>query len=90
MEFLKSMFSLLIFFISIGALVSILIFVFDVLKWHDREDRVKVVPSKSPEPEKKDNANVYQKDYTESEVSNVGDDAGQYNSSAFLGSGLQS
>ena len=79
MEFVKSMLGLLLLCISIGAIASIGIFLLDVIKWHEREKRVTVTPSKEP---------VAKKDYTESEVSNVGDDDGKYNTSAFLGSGL--
>lgn len=79
MALIKLMLGLLIFFVSIGAIVSIVTFLVDVIKWHDREVPVKVRPSNEPVPDK---------DYTESEVSNVGDDAGKYNSSTVLGSGL--
>lgn len=81
MALIKLMFGLLLFAVSIGAFVSIITFLVDVIKWHDKEKPVKIKPSNEPLPHK---------DYTESEVSNVGDDAGQYNTSAFLGSGLQS
>jgi len=79
MAFIKLMLGLLIFCVSIGAIVSIGTFLVDVIKWHDREVPVKVKPSNEPVPAK---------DYTESEVSNVGDDVGKYNTSTVLGSGL--
>ena len=42
---IKACFSFLILCVSIGALVSIVIFAVDVIKWHSREERFKVVPS---------------------------------------------
>lgn len=37
--------SFLFFCVSIGAVISIFVFIIDVFKWHNREERVKVVPS---------------------------------------------
>lgn len=81
MALIKLMLCFLLFCISIGALSAIFVFIVDVWKWHDREERVKVQPSNEVNPNK---------DYTESEVSDVGEYGHEYNSSAFLGSGLQS
>ncbi|MCR5599125.1 MAG: hypothetical protein K6G33_00060 [Ruminococcus sp.] len=79
---IKSMLVLLIFALNICSLISVLIFAVDVIKWHDKEKRVKITPSKQSVPP--------EKIVTESEVTEVGDDDGKYNTSAFLGSGLQS
>lgn len=46
---IKMCLALLIFALALGALVSIIIFAIDVIKWHEREEKVEIVPSKSPE-----------------------------------------
>lgn len=99
MGIIKFMFCMLIFCVSIGAVCSIFTFIIDVVKWHDKEKRTKIKPSKKlsdmtdEELDELSDKIVEEamkdlKDYTESEVSNVGDDVGKYNTSAFLGTGL--
>ncbi len=46
---IKLCFSLLLFSLALGALVSIIIFAIDVIRWHDKEEKVDVQPSKTPE-----------------------------------------
>lgn len=45
MALIQLCFSFLIFCVAVGSLVSVLIFVIDVIRWHKREERVKIVPS---------------------------------------------
>lgn len=74
MSFIKLCFGLLLFALASGAFVSIVIFAVDVIKWHDKETKVKIIPSNNPEPEE---------DEPESEViDNVRDD-GEHNTPAF-------
>lgn len=42
---IKLAFSFLILCVALGALVSIFVFCADVIKWHDKENKVVVVPS---------------------------------------------
>lgn len=42
MALIQLMFSFLLFCVSIGAVGSFFVFLFDVIKWHKREERVKV------------------------------------------------
>lgn len=42
MALIQLMLSLLIFCVAIGAVGSFFLFLFDVIKWHKREERVKV------------------------------------------------
>lgn len=90
MSIIKLLFGMLVLCLIFGSLVSIIIFAVDVIRWHDKERHTVIKPSrrnKSVDTEIQAMMNEI-KDYTESEVSNVGDDAGKYNSSAFLGTGL--
>lgn len=74
MVILKDLLVLLVLFLTIGTGISILIFAVDVLRWHDREVKVKVTPS---------NQEVDQS-APESEVITNADESGQYNTSAVL------
>lgn len=74
MAFIKLCFATLLLALAIGSLVSIVIFVVDVIKWHDKETKVKIIPSNVPDQSE---------DEPESEViDNVRDD-GEHNTSAF-------
>lgn len=42
---IKTCLSLLLFALAIGALLSIFIFAIDVIRWHDKETKVKIEPS---------------------------------------------
>ena len=70
MALIKLMLGLLIFCVSIGAIVSIGTFLVDVIKWHDREEKVVIVPS-AQDPEQ---------EIEVKEVEDSGSD-GEYNSS---------
>ena len=60
-----------IFIMCIGAFVSIFIFAVDVIKWHDKEEKVNITPSaQEPEP-----------DLNEKEVEVNASNDGEYNSS---------
>lgn len=79
---IKLCFSLLLLALALGALVSIIIFAIDVIKWHDKEERFDIQPSKSPE----EIIGEILSNHTESEVnederSTV--QSGEYNTSAF-------
>lgn len=57
------------------AFFTFILFVFDVFRWHDREERVNIIPS-APEPDSE-----AELDGAEEVSSDVGSD--EYNSSAF-------
>lgn len=42
---IKLCFSLFLFFLAFGAFVSVFIFAVDVIRWHDKETKVKIEPS---------------------------------------------
>lgn len=42
---IKICLSLLLFSLAVGALISVGIFAIDVIKWHDKETKVKIEPS---------------------------------------------
>lgn len=46
---IKLCFCFLLVCLAFGALISVFIFAIDVLRWHDKETKVKITPSKSPE-----------------------------------------
>ena len=46
---IKLCFCILMLALALGALVSIVIFAVDVIKWHDKEEKVEIEPSKTPE-----------------------------------------
>lgn len=46
---IKLCFSFLLICLAVGALVSAVIFAIDVIRWHDKETKVKITPSKLPE-----------------------------------------
>lgn len=77
---IKSLVVLLLFALVIDAFLTFILFAFDVLKWHDKEKREKIIPSaadQSAEP-------------VESEVSVNEPNAGEHNSPAFFESWSQS
>ena len=78
MAFIKAMFGLLLFCIAIGSLISIFIFTVDVIKWHDKEVKVKITPSNAPD-QSEDNPTI-----EESEVKEHADESGEHNTSAFF------
>lgn len=84
MAFIKFSFGLLLFFMSIGAITAVFTFVFDVIKWHDREEKVKIEPSNQAESEVKTSGN--DRDITDNDRSN----AGESDASAFSAPWLQS
>ncbi len=45
MILLSTLFKLLLIVLIIGAIVSIFTFVYDVVKWHDKEEKVVIIPS---------------------------------------------
>lgn len=77
MAVLKLSLCLLLFALALGAFASIVIFVIDVIRWHDREEVVKIVPSNSPEPEE---AKI------ESEVIDNVTESDEHNTSTLFGS----
>ena len=77
---IKSLVVLLLFALVIDAFLTFILFVVDVLKWHDKEKKEKIIPSaadQSAEP-------------VESEVSVNEPNAGEHNSPAFFDSWSQS
>lgn len=46
---IKLCFCFLLFSLAVGALISAVIFAFDVLRWHDKETKVKIQPSNDVE-----------------------------------------
>lgn len=46
---IKLCFCFLLFSLAVGALISVVIFAFDVLRWHDKETKVKIQPSNDVE-----------------------------------------
>lgn len=46
---IKLCFCFLLFSLAVGALISVGIFAVDVFRWHDKETKVKITLSKSPE-----------------------------------------
>lgn len=51
MKLIFLMIAFLIFCISIGALCSVVIFAFDVFRWHSQEKRLQIVPSAQELPD---------------------------------------
>lgn len=77
---IKLCFSLLLLALALGALVSIIIFAIDVIKWHDKEEKVYIQPSKSPE----EIIGEILSNHTESEVNEDDrrtDESGEHNTS---------
>lgn len=74
MAFIKLCFGMLLFALAVGAFVSIVIFAIDVIKWHDKETKVKIIPSNSSEQEE---------DEPGSEVNDNVRDDGECNTSTF-------
>jgi hypothetical protein len=77
---IKSLVVLLLFALVLDAFLTFILFVVDVLKWHDKEKREKIIPSatdQSAEP-------------VESEVSVNEPNAGEHNTPAFFDSWSQS
>lgn len=62
---------ILLLIMCIGAITSIIQFVVDVRKWHDKEEDIKIVPS-ALDPEQ---------GFTESEVKSYADNDGEHNTS---------
>ncbi len=88
-----------LFCVGIGAIVSIFVFVIDVIKWHNSEKRSVIIPSAQilPDELKNDKDNSIESEVNDhagrdSSCSSVSDraDAGQPNSSAIFSSWLQS
>lgn len=79
MLFIKLCFGLLIFFLAVGALISVFIFAFDVLRWHDREEKVVITPSHVPDPPEPEEEKL------ESEVIDNATESDEHNSSTFFG-----
>lgn len=50
LSLLKLIFTCYLFILLIGVILSLALFLFDVFRWHDMEERVKITPSNSPEP----------------------------------------
>ena len=46
---IKLCFCFLLLSLAVGALISVVIFAFDVLRWHDKETKVKIQPSNDVE-----------------------------------------
>lgn len=74
MSFIKFCFEMFLFALAVGAFVSIVIFAIDVIKWHDKETKVKIIPSNNPEPEENE---------PESEVNDNVRNDGECNTSTF-------
>lgn len=77
---IESLVLLLLFALVIDAFLTFILFAVDVLKWHDKEKREKIIPSaadQSAEP-------------VESEVSVNEPNAGEHNTPAFFDSWSQS
>lgn len=73
--------SLFLFALAIGALISVGIFAIDVIKWHEKETKVKIEPSN-------DVKKIVSDILAESEVKENERDVtepGEYNSSPFFG-----
>ncbi len=49
MALLKLMLFAYLVVLLCGCVFSVVLFLFDVFRWHDREERVKIIPSNSPE-----------------------------------------
>lgn len=92
--------SFLFFCVAIGAVISIFVFIIDVFKWHNREERVKVVPSIQKLPDDLLKESEVKKDVPRDTDGNRGDDtnsssdnsadAGKSDTSALFDSWLQS
>lgn len=83
---IKLTFTFLLLILAFGALISVFIFAIDVLRWHDKETKVKITPSKSPEEViadimKSKEVNEDERDVTES---------GEHNTSTFSIPGCES
>ena len=46
---IKLFFCFLLFSLAVGSLITVVIFAFDVLRWHDKETKVKIQPSNDVE-----------------------------------------
>lgn len=88
----------LIFCVAIGSLVSVVIFVIDIIKWHKKEERVKIVPGVQKLPDELLKESEVKKDAPRDNNGNRGDNsntspdnsanAGQSNTSAIFDSWL--
>lgn len=92
MKLVFLMISFLIFCVSIGALISIVVFCIDVFRWHSQEKRLKIVPSAQELPDEFKEISKESEVKNDAGVSPVSDrtDAGQSDSSAVFASWLQS
>lgn len=86
---IKLCFCLFLLSLAFGAFVSIFIFAADVIKWHDKETKVKIKPSKDVKEVISDilsNTNESEVKENERDIPESGDtDPGECNTSAFLG-----
>lgn len=80
---IKTAFAFLLFILAVGALISVFIFAIDVIRWHDKETKVKITPSKSPEE-------VIADIMKSEEVKDNGTDDGEHNTPAFSLPGCES
>lgn len=76
---IKLAFSFLLFCVAVGAIISVFVFIIDVIKWHDKEEKVVVVPSANDDCEE---VIEYERD-TETSNGDV-EHGGERSSSAFL------
>ena len=73
---IKLTFTFLLLILAFGALISVFIFAIDVIRWHDKETKVKITPSKSPEEVI---ADIMKNEEVKEDVRNDG----EHNTSAF-------
>lgn len=71
---------LLLFALALGAFASIVIFVIDVIRWHDREEQVIIKPSHVPDPLEPE------EEIIESEVIDSATESDEHNTSTLFGS----
>ncbi|MDE5854631.1 MAG: hypothetical protein K2H19_06165 [Ruminococcus sp.] len=98
MALIQLCFSFLIFCVAIGSLVSIFVFIIDVIKWHKKEERVKIVPSVQKLPDELTKESEVKEDAPRDNNRNRGDNsdsssdnsanAGQSSASALFDSWL--
>lgn len=77
---IKSLVVLLLFALVIDAFLTFILFAVDVIKWHDKEKKEKIIPSAADQSA----------DPVESEVSVNEPNAGEHNTPAFFDSWSQS
>lgn len=82
---IKLLFCFLLLCLAFGSVCSIVIFAVDVLKWHDKESKVSILPSASEELTTQSEQNT-----SESEVISNAYESGQHNTSAVPFSGSES